>query len=173
MVALCGGLNYLKVNHSGRRAFRMRCGFDGELELASRNILHADENTRVNYPLLIPELRFLNTFYHTLYGRILSVRCVLPFIVRIPYSKNLNKNNEDFSIQFARQSKWGGCIDGKRHIEKFNEEFYHCFCTGSVRQTVRQHRTDAVLQQHLSAILHLFPSAKLLSLFYLSFIRGF
>ncbi len=86
------------------------------------------------YPLLIPELRYCNTFYHTLYGRILSVRFVLPFIVRSPCSKNPNKSMEVFSRLFARQSKWGACIVGEGRIEKFNEEFNHFFCTGSERQ---------------------------------------
>ncbi len=49
---------------------------------------------------------------------------------------------------FARQSKWGGCIDGERHIEQINEEFYHRFCTGIVRQAVRQ----TPLRQHPSII---------------------
>jgi hypothetical protein len=100
------------------------------------------------HPLLIPELRFLNTFYHTLYGRILSVRCVSPFIARLPYSWNFNKNNEDFSIMFARQSKWGGCTDGERHIVKSYEEFYQCFCTGSVGQTILQHRCINIYLQY-------------------------
>ena len=101
-----------------------------------------------HYPLHIPELRFLNTFYHTMYGQILSVRCILPFMLRSSYSKILIKNNEDFSMQFARQTKWGGFIDGERHIEKFNGIFYHCFCSGSLRQKVRSHRYGSICLQY-------------------------
>jgi hypothetical protein len=103
-----------------------------------------------------------------MYGRILSVRFVLLFIVRSPYSKNLNKNNEDVSILFARQSKWGVGIDGERDIKNLMKNFatdLYGKCTGTIRQN-----TLKPLQHQLFAILHLSPSAKSLSLFYL---RGF
>ena len=89
---------------------------------------------RMNNSLHIPEFRLLNTFYHTRYGRILSVRLRFTIHLTVIVLKHYQKNDKDYSIKFARLSKWGCCIDGEMHIEDFNEELYNCICTGFVRQ---------------------------------------